>query len=212
MTGSSLRQRFLLALATGALLCAGSLQAAPVEGRDFTKLATPQTPQTQDRIEVIEFFSWGCPHCDRFHPLITPWAAKLPANVKFIRVPVSMGHQQWGQLVRTYYALEATGDLERLDSAVFDALHRQGLRLFDEPSITAWVASQGVNAGKFYTAFNSPEVSMRAQQAEQLSRDYQVQGIPKITVAGKYEVHANDFNQMLVNATQVIQLVMTEEN
>jgi protein dithiol oxidoreductase (disulfide-forming) len=210
MTRSSLRRQFLPALFTAAMLLACPLQAAPVEGRDYSKLATPQTPETQGATEVIEFFSWGCPHCHHFHPLISQWAAQLPSNVKFVRVPVSMGHPQWGQLVRAYYALQATGDLGRLDTPLFDAIHNQKLRLFDEGSITAWVASQGVNAAKFTEAFNSFNVSTRSSHAEQLSRDYQVQGIPQIVVAGKYVVLGNDFNQMLVNATQVVGLATKE--
>lgn len=210
MTRSSLRRRFLPALFTAAMLLACPLQAAPVEGRDYSKLTTPQMPETQGKTEVIEFFSWGCPHCHHLHPLISQWAAQLPANVKFVRIPVSMGHPQWGQLVRAYYALQATGDLERLDTPLFDAIHNQKLRLFDERSITAWAASQGVNAAKFTEAFNSFNVSTRSSHAEQLSRDYQVQGIPQIVVAGKYVVKGNDFNQMLANATQVIGLTAKE--
>lgn len=206
---SSLR-RALWTLATSALLFAGTLQAAATEGREYSKLATPQTPETRGKTEVLEFFSWGCPHCYHFHPLLDRWAAKLPANVKLVRIPVSMGHAQWGQLVRAYYTLEATGDLARLDGALFDAIHKEGLQLYNEDNLARWAASQGIDEAKFRQTFNSFNVSTRASHAEQLSRDYQVQGIPHLVVAGRYVVLGNDFNQLLANATQVIELAARE--
>ncbi len=210
MLARSFLRRGLLALATSTLLFAGALQAAAVEGRDYSKLATPQTPETQGKIEVLEFFSWGCPHCNHFHPLLSQWTAQLPSNVKLVRVPVSMGHPQWGQLVRAYYTLEATGDLARLDGALFDAIHKEGQRLFNEDSLARWAVSQGINEAKFRQTFNSFNVSTRAAHAEQMSRDYQVQGIPQLVVAGKYVVLGSDFNQILANATQVIELAAKE--
>jgi thiol:disulfide interchange protein DsbA len=81
---------------------------------------------------VIEFFSYGCPHCSEFHPVVSRWAAALPADVVFKRVPVSFARPQWASLARLFYALEATGDLARLDVAVFNALHQGGAKLYDD--------------------------------------------------------------------------------
>jgi thiol:disulfide interchange protein DsbA len=209
MLVTSLR-RSVWMLATSALLFAGTLQAAATEGREYSRLASPQTPETQDKTEVLEFFSWGCPHCYHFHPLLDEWAARLPPNVKLVRIPVSMGHPQWGQLVRAYYTLEATGDLARLDGALFDAIHKERQQLYNEDNLARWAVSQGINEAKFRQTFNSFNVSTRASHAEQMSRDYQVQGIPQLVVAGKYVVLGNDFKQMLVNATQVIELAAKE--
>jgi len=205
MIGSSPLRHMLFA--TAAMLAfVNPLQAAPVEGRDYTILATPQPQEGKGKIEVIEFFSWGCPHCNHFHPLISKWAAQLPSSVRFMRVPVSMGHPQWGQLVRMYYTLESMGELTRLDSAIFDAIHKEKQPLFDEATITAWVAKHGVDAAKFKEVFNSFNVSTRASHSEQMSRDYNVDGIPQIVVAGKYQVLGNNFDQILANATQVIEI------
>lgn len=196
-----------LAVAAASIALVAPIHAAPVEGRDYAKLAAPQPQEAQGRIEVIEFFSYGCPHCDHLHPLISKWAAQLPANVTFIRVPVSLGRPQWGQLVRAYYALQATGDLARLDTPLFDAIHRQKLPLFNQANITSWVIEQGVDADRFTAAYNSFNVSTRATHAEQLSREYQIEGIPAIYVAGRYHVLGNDYPTMLTNATQVIEMV-----
>jgi len=173
-------------------------------GRDYAMLSPPQIPETKDKIEVIEFFSYGCPHCNDFNPLVSQWAKQLPANAVFVRVPVSLGRPQWGQLVRAYYTLQATGDLTRLDSALFDAIHKEKQQLFDEASLTAWAAQHGVPAEKFKAAFNSFNVSTRAGHAEQLSRDYQVQGVPHLVIDGKYQVLGQNFTEVLANATQVL--------
>lgn len=201
------RLRLSLALALFALAWALPTHAALVEGRDYVKLAAPRPQETQGKIEVIEFFSYGCPHCDHLHPLLTQWAAKLPANVALVRVPISLGRPQWGQLVRAYYSLQATGDLARLDTALFDAIHRQKQALFNQASITTWVVAQGVDEAKFSAAYNSFNVSTRSSHAEQLSREYQVDGIPAIYVAGRYKALGNDYETMLANTTQLIEMV-----
>lgn len=201
----------LLAVTALALSFAVQAHAEPVEGRDYARLQSPQTPETQGKIEVLEFFSYGCPHCDHFHPLISQWAAKLPSNVAFVRVPVSMGHPQWGQLVRAYYTLQATGDLERLDNALFAAIHKEKQSLFNEANLTAWAEKNGIPAAKFKETFNSFNVTTKASHAEQLARNYRVQGIPHVVIDGRYEVLGSNYEQMLANATEVLQLAQKKE-
>lgn len=188
------------------LSLAGSMaMAAPVQGTDYTLLSPPQTPTTTGKVEVIEFFSYACPHCFHLHPLLKQWQkAELPANAVLIRVPVSFGRRDWGQLVRAYYALETTGDLERLDDKLFDAIHQQHQPLFDLESLAAWAAQNGIDAGKFRSAFNSPEVTAKAMRAEQLSRDYKVNGVPTLTVAGKYKALGKDYPDMLKITSELI--------
>jgi len=105
----------------------------PAEGTDYKRVVPPQPTDSPGRIEVIEFFSYGCPHCNAFYPVINAWAAKLPKDVVFKRVAVSFNRPQWISLARAYYALQATGDLPALDGALFHALHAENLQLFDEP-------------------------------------------------------------------------------
>ena len=99
--------------------------------------------------------------------------------------------------MRAYYALEATGDLERLDDKLFAAIHEQHQPLFDVESLTAWAAQNGVDANKFRTTFNSPEVTAKAVRADQLSRDYKINGVPTLTVAGKFKALGKDYPDML---------------
>lgn len=172
--------------------------AAPVQGTDYQLISPPQTSATAGKVEVIEFFSYGCPHCFHMQPLLKKWQkAELPANAVLVRVPVAFGRREWGQLVRAYYTLEATGDLERLDDKLFDAIHQQHQQLFDLESLTAWAAQNGVDAAKFRTIYNSPEVTTKAMRADQMSRDYKIEGVPTITVAGKYKALGKDYPDML---------------
>ncbi|MBL8265009.1 thiol:disulfide interchange protein DsbA/DsbL [Steroidobacter sp.] len=179
------------------IACSLSL-ASPTQGTDYS-LITPAQPQTEaGKVEVIEFFSYGCPHCYHLQPLLNDWKkAQLPANAVLIKVPVSLGRREWGQLVRAYYALQASGDLARLDDALFDAIHKEGKPLFDVDALAAWAAQNGVDANKFRSQFNSPEVTTKALRAEQLSRDYKVNGVPTLTVAGKYRALGKDYPDML---------------
>ncbi len=177
---------------------------AQVQGQDYQLLTPPQPAADPGKVEVIEFFSYGCPHCYALQPHVVKWAAQLPANVAFVRVPVSFGRREWGQLSRAYYALEATGDLARLDDALFEGIHKEQRPLFDEGSLAAWAAEHGVDAGKFRAAFQSPGVSAQAMRAEQLSREYKVNSVPRLFVDGKYVVLGKTHEEMLKIARQLV--------
>ncbi len=181
-----------------------SAQAAPVQGTDYALISPPQPQQTQDKVEVIEFFSYGCPHCFHLQPLLNEWQTQLPENAVLIKVPVSFGRREWGQLVRAYYALEATGDLKRVDDQLFKSIHEERQQLFDVDSLAHWAGQHGVDVSKFRSHFNSPEITQKALRAEQLSRDYKINGVPTITVAGKYRAQGKDYPDMLRVARELI--------
>ena len=179
---------WLLAITLAMLAVVLPVRAELVVGRDYVPIIPAQMTDTPAKIEVIEFFSYGCPHCSDFHPIVGKWAAALPSDVTFKRVPVTFGRPPWASLARLFYALEATGDLAKLDSAVFDALHKAGSKLYDDKSITAWVAAQGVDAKRFTEAYNSFAVVSKAKRADQMAQTYKIQGVPAMTVDGKYLV------------------------
>ena len=188
---------FALFLSVAAPLTLTPALAAPAQGTDYSLISPPQPQTTADKVEVLEFFSYGCPHCYHLSPLLTDWQKTLPANAVLIKVPVSFGRREWGQLVRAYYTLEATGDLERLDAKLFDAIHAGGQKLFDVDSLAGWAAQNGVDANKFRSLFNSPEITAKATRADQLSRDYKINGVPTLTIAGKYRANGKDYSDML---------------
>lgn len=208
-TSRALARLWLMTLACLAL---GSLPARAdlIEGTHYQVLSPTQPSQTPGKIEVVEFFSYACSHCFDMHPKISKWAANLPSNATFVRVPTALGRREWGALVRTFYALEAIGELERFDTAIFDAIHRERIRLFDEATITHWLAQQGVPAGKFSAAYNSPETSEKALRAERMSYDYKVTGTPFVVVGGKYVAVGRTHDQTLSVARQLIDKVAQE--
>lgn len=175
---------------------------APVAG-SYVTLDVAQPPETPGRLEVIEFFSWGCPHCYEFYPQLGRWSAKLPASVDFRRVAVGFGNPQWTALARAFYALQITGDLARLDSALFEAIHKEHRPLVDAAALTAWVAQHGVDAGKFAAAYNSFSVSTQLQRSEQLVRGYQIDYVPTLAIAGRYTI-TGDHAQMLTGADALL--------
>jgi protein dithiol oxidoreductase (disulfide-forming) len=186
----------LLALST-------SLQANIIAGHDYVVLDTPQRQESNGKIEVMEFFSWGCPHCYEFYPKLSRWLSTLPKDASFKRVPVGLGHPEWEALAKAYYALQSTGDVDRLNSQIFEDIHKNHVWLYDEQSITAWVAKHGVDVAKFSAAFRSFGVNTSEAQAEQKSVDYRIPGVPAMTIAGKYMV-SDTQEKMLTTSDQLI--------
>ena len=187
-----------------------SAHASIVAGHDYAVLDVPQPQETKGKIEVIEFFSWGCPHCYDFYPLLNRWLAKLPKDIAFKRVPVGFGHPEWDNLAKAYYALQSTGDLTRLDGPIFEAIHREHVSLYDEENITAWVRKHGVNVAQFTAAYRSFGVNTSVGQAQQTVIDYRVDGVPTLAIGGRYKV-SGDRSKMLPIADELIAKVREEE-
>ena len=186
-------------------------RAALEEAQNLTTLEPPQPTSQQARIEVVEFFSYGCPHCARFHPLLSAWVAKLPPDVLFRRVPVGFGRDMWVNLQRAYYALEATGDLARLDGPLFRALHEEHKPLVDAASIADWVGGNGGNADKFTAAYASLAINKESFQADQMAEEFRIQGVPALAIDGTYVLHAEAsadeeraLTQLLADADELI--------
>ena len=166
--------------ATGTALA----QGGPVEGRQY--LVLPQAlPTTPGKIEVVEFFWYGCPHCYAFEPAIEAWVKQLPADVAFRKVHVAFRanvkiHQ------RMFYALEALGKEAATRPAIFNAMHQQGLGLDDAKSQAKFLSPLGIDPAKYQDAYNSFGVQTKCTQAEKLSEAYRIDGVPSIGVAGRF--------------------------
>jgi len=196
--------RLWISIATLTFLALSSSPRADIiAGHDYAVLGTPQRQESNGKIEVTEFFSWGCPHCYEFYPKLSRWLSTLPKDAGFKRVPVGLGHPEWDALAKAFYALQVTGDVDRLDSQIFEDIHKNHVWLYDEASITAWVGKHGVDAAKFAAAFRSFGVNTNAGQAEQKAVDYRIPGVPVLTIAGKYRVDG-DQAKMLSTADQLI--------
>ena len=165
-----------------------SLAAEPQAGREF-KPISPPLAAPRDKIEVVEFFSYGCNHCSDFHPIISKWAANLPKDVSFRRVPVSFGRPEWARLSKIFFSLEATGDLAKLDTAVFIAIHEQRVPFKTDEAVFAWVGGKGADAKKFAEAFNGFSMASKVQRADQDASAAKIGGVPSLAVDGKYLIN-----------------------
>ncbi len=176
-----------------------SLAAEPQAGREFNPINPPLTTP-KGKIEVIEFFSYGCSHCSDFHPLITPWAARQPKDVSFRRIPVSFNRPEWARLARIYYALEATGDLAKLDAAVFIAIHEQRVTFKTDEAVVAWAASKGIDGKKFGDALASFSMQSKVQRGDQEAANARIRGVPSLVVDGKFLINnesASNYDELL---------------
>ena len=178
----------------------GLAHAQPKAGVEYRELSTPQATDTPGKIEVIEFFWYGCPHCYDFEPLLNPWVKKLPKDVQFRRIP-AIFNDEWEKSARAYYTLEAIGEGERLHKPLFDAVHTGSrLKVANEAAVTEWLGKQGVDTKKFAAAYRSFSVEGKLKRAAQLTQTYKLEGVPAIAVNGKYVVMTDNiksFDQML---------------
>jgi thiol:disulfide interchange protein DsbA len=183
------RRRFNLSLAGAcSAACLPGLaraQGAPVEGKDYARLAQPVPMAASGKVEVVEFFGYWCPHCNSFEPAIDAWARKLPAEVSFRRVPVAFSAPQ-EPYARIYLALEAMGQLDALHRKVFAAIHVQRQRLEKDAEISAFMAANGVDAAKFMDTYKGFTVASKFKQARQLADAYKIDGVPTIGIHGRY--------------------------
>jgi thiol:disulfide interchange protein DsbA len=198
--------------ALGAALTVAMPSWAQTVGKDYTLISPAQPTEDAGKIEVLEFFSYGCPHCADFNPLVTAWAAKLPGDVVFRKVPITFGRAAWANIAKLYYALKVTGDLDRLESDVFKAIHNDRINLFDEKSLLEWVAKKGVDQKKFAEAFNSFGVMSQVKRGDQMAQAYKIQGVPALAVDGKYLVGGKDFNEQLAIADKMIAKARSEKS
>ena len=188
VTGKRMSRRVALATmaAVAAMTVAGGSVAAPlVEGKNYRRLANPQPVETGKKIEVIEFFSYGCPHCAALEPFLDAWRAKLAPDVAFRRVPV-LFHDQWVHLARIYYTLDAMGDDAKMSPEVFKAIHGDGIALWDDKKFFDWAASKGLDRKKVEAVFSSFAVDGKVKRALQLGKDYAIDSVPTVIVDGKY--------------------------
>lgn len=161
-------------------------QGGPVEGKDYVRLSQRQPTAGGGKIEVVEFFWYGCPHCYHFEGPLEAWLKKLPADVAFRRVPVAFREVPFVHHQKLYYALEALGALEATHRKVFTAMHVQRNPLATPEAIVDFVAKQGIDRAAFVEAFNSFGVAGKAKQAAALSVGYRIDGTPALGVNGQF--------------------------
>ena len=177
--------RALLVLLAAAAFVSNCAYAQLVEGKNYARISNPQPVETGRKIEVIEFFSYGCPHCAELEPHLDAWLAKLPPDVSFRRVPV-MFQQRWTPLAKIYYTLDALGTESKLSPDVFKAIHGSGVSLWDNDKFYDWAATKGLDRKKVEEVFTSFAIDGKMKRAMQLAQQYNIQSVPTVVVDGKF--------------------------
>ena len=195
----------------GLCLTLGAGAAELKQGKDF-RLINPPLVSDANRIEVTEFFWYGCSHCFEFEPALTAWVKKLPADVSFRRVPtLAPNNDKWAPGARLYYTLEAMNLQEKLHSDVFNAIHVERRRLDDGKVLLEWVEKKGVDAKQFSETWASFGVQSRVQQARRLAQAAGVTAVPSVMVQGRYlALTAGNYDELLAIVDQLVERARTE--
>jgi thiol:disulfide interchange protein DsbA len=169
-----------------------------------TELNPPLPVDATGKIEVLEFFWYGCIHCYNLEPKIDTWLKSLARDVEFRRVPAVLS-ERWAHDASIFYTLDALGVLDKLHRPLFDAIHRDRLRTDQATSLSTWLEKNGVDTKKFLETAKSFGVQSKARRAVRLTTDYKVDGTPAMAVHGRYTVGAHD--TMLDTVNQLIAAV-----
>jgi thiol:disulfide interchange protein DsbA len=171
-------------------LVATPLMALAQARFQYTEVKPPQPVDTDGKkIDVVEFFWYGCPHCYNLEPLIETFVKKLPPDVQFRRVP-AVFNDRWALDAAIFYTFEALGVLDKLHRPFFDAIHRDHLRSENQAAMSEWLTKNGVDPKKFYETFKSFGVQSKTKRAIQLTTAYKIDGTPAMAVQGRYTVSA----------------------
>jgi len=203
------RRAIGVAVAAFLALCTGIAAAQVVPGKDYVVIdgsadrgrgAAPADRPGPDRIEVVEFFSYACPHCAHLEPQLEKWRRNLPANVVLRRVPVIFGRDEWDVLARLYFTLESASQIDALHGKVFSALHGEHVNLFTPDAVADWMARQGTDRRTFLDRYNSFSVQVRLQGANAQAQQAGIESVPSFVVAGRYRTDldmARDYGRLL---------------
>ena len=183
-----MRNLILSAALVSATLFGMTAQAAdvPLEaGKTYIELSNAVPVAVPGKIEVVELFWYGCPHCYAFEPVVNPWAEKLPSDVNFVRLPAMFGGP-WDAHGQMFLTLEAMGVEHKVHAAVFNAIQKEGKRLTDKNEMADFLATQGVDKEKFLQTFDSFAIKGQIAKAKDLAKKYEISGVPTMVVDGKY--------------------------
>ena len=198
---------FILALV--AVTTTTSFAATYNAGEHYEIISPAQPTSSKDKIEVVEMFWYGCPHCFRLEPFVERWLKRKPANVKFVRMP-GVFRPSWEIHARAYYTAEILGVVDKVHRPMFEAIHEMKQRMNTEASILALFVKHGVSEKEFKRVFKSFAVETKLRRAKDMGTRYQARGVPALIVNGKYRTsgHAAGSNSKVFKV--VNQLIKME--
>ncbi|HZQ74338.1 MAG TPA: thiol:disulfide interchange protein DsbA/DsbL [Burkholderiales bacterium] len=182
-------RRILVAALAAAPFALAPFGALAQERPQYTELKPPQPTESGGKIEVIEFFWYGCPHCYNLEPTLEAWAKKLPADVALRLIP-AVFNERWAYDAAIFYTFDALGVLERVHRPFFDAIHRDRLRTDNPAALSEWLGKNGIDPKKFQETFKSFGVQSKTRRATQQTVAYKIDGTPAMAVQGRFTVSA----------------------
>jgi len=192
------------------LMVSGAAFAAIEAGKDYNVLMPAQPTGSGAKIEVLEFFFYGCSHCFNLHPRLIEWEKDMPKDVELTYVP-TIFRENMESMARTFYALETLGKLKQLHEPLYRAWNVENQQLFEEAQIADFVASKGVDRAKFLAAFNSFSMQSKVTRAKQMTRSYRITGTPTLIVNGKYSISGLQPNDSIRVLKEVIEMARKEQ-
>lgn len=179
------------------------------EGVEYTRIANEQPTSSGDKVEVLEFFWYGCPHCYKFDPILENWIKIKPENVDFVRVP-AVFRPEWKVHARAYYALQAMGLGETHHEQIFHAMHKDKKDLYSEQAMTDFIVSLGVNEKDFKSAYKAFSIDGQVRKAIKKVKGYGIQGVPAMAVNGKFLVSGKSAGSY-ENMMKIVDYLIKEE-
>lgn len=173
------------ALIIAALFFSIQAIAEPVAGKDYKVIDPAQSTHSGNKIEVLEFFFYGCSHCFDLHPHMTSWERKIPKDVELVYVP-TIFNAKWEPMAYTYYALEVLGKHHELHHDLYEAWNVKNIDLGDLNKISTYLAQFGIDPKKFSDAYQSFGVQSKVTRSKQMSHTFNIRGTPTLIVDGKY--------------------------
>ncbi|GAB4255449.1 MAG: thiol:disulfide interchange protein DsbA/DsbL [Methylomicrobium sp.] len=155
------------------------------EAPGYEVLTTPQPTQNSDKVEVIEFFWYGCPHCYHLEPALNKWLETKPDYVEFIRQPAIFS-SLWEKHAKAYFTAEALGVVDKVHADFFDTIQNKRQKLDTEEALLAFFVAHGVSEEQFRAAYHSFPVDFKLRQAKTMAARYGVNGVPALIINGKY--------------------------
>jgi protein dithiol oxidoreductase (disulfide-forming) len=167
-----------------------NLKAESAADQGYEVLKPAQPTQDPDKVEVIEFFWYGCPHCYRFEPILSKWLKTKPDNVLFIRQPAIFS-SLWGKHAQAYFTAQALGVVDKVHADFFDTIQNKKQKLTSEDDLAEFFAAHGVDEAEFRKQYNSFWVNTKMRQAKTMAARYGVTGVPAIIINGKYKTNGS---------------------
>ncbi|MDH5553266.1 MAG: thiol:disulfide interchange protein DsbA/DsbL [Nitrosomonas sp.] len=162
-----------------------SVQADIIEGKDYTVLSDPQPTNSSNKIEVINFFWYGCQYCAQLRPQIKTWLENKPDDIEFQEIPAII-HVSWIPAAKLFLTVQQLNAMDTLHNQAFSAIHQDNMNLHEEPSLFHWIETQGKNRDEFINTYQSIDVQKNIARSTYMTRQYQITGVPAIVVNGKY--------------------------